>query len=291
MPNPRHIRNRIKGIKSTAQITHAMQLVAASKIKRSQQKVLQGRPYALLLAQIVASIGQYHLIDFTHPFLQKRKVNTQGILLITSDKGLCGSLNTNLFRLVNNTQKNAKFVAIGRKGAQYLTRNQRTLIAQFTVNDNVSFSQVRPAVELMIENFEQKKIDTIEVIYSHFKNTLIQKPTHFPLLPLENLKKTIEEISFEENTYPLKQDERQMLFEPDPQTILKELLKLYIKEQIFRLILDAKASEHSARMVAMKTATDNSKKLIDELTLQYNRVRQANITQELLEISAAAAMI
>ena len=286
MPNTRDIRNRIKSIKKTAQITRAMQLVAASKMKRAQDKALQGRSYARLLVEILSALSS-RVRDFKHPFLAERPVKSRGIIVLSSDKGLCGPFNANLFRLISDVEKSAHFVSIGNRGTQFLSRSGRQLIADFTISDQSAFSELRPALEFVIKAFKDGKIDTLEVIYSRFVNTLVQKPMRVPLLPLVNLKTFVESLKREEGQNLVAEDSREMLFEPKPQTILNELLSLYIKKSIFQMVLETKASEHSARMVAMKTATDNAKELIDKLTLEYNKVRQASITQEILEIGAA----
>ena len=285
MANTRDIRRRIKSVKNTAQITRAMQLVAASKMRRAQEMALQGRPYATLLAEILSALGD-RVMDFRHPFLEKRLSRQRGLLVIATDKGLCGPLNSNLFRLVGGIEASAQFVSLGRKGTQFLSRARRNLVADFSVSDSVRFAEVRPAVELMIEAFVDERIDTIEVIYSRFVNTLVQEPTRIPLLPLEDLDSVIK--AERPDVLSHKADDREIHYEPGPETILHELLNLHIKQQIYQMVLEAKASEHSARMVAMKSATDNANTLVDDLTLQYNKVRQATITQEILEIAAAS---
>ena len=287
MPNTRDIRNRIKSVKNTAQITRAMQLVAASKTKRAQDAALQGRPYAALLAQMLISLHG-SLSGLRHPFLEKRPVHSRGILLLSSNKGLCGSLNANLFRLLPKIEPEVKFVSVGRKGTQFIARTRRRLLADFTVSDSVPFAEVRPVVDFMLKTFQDGKIDTIEVLYPRFKNTLIQEPSLIPLLPLDSLEKVLDSVLKVAGIEKTSEDNREMLFEPGPAILLDPLLKLYLKELIYQRILESKASEHSARMVAMKSATDNANNLLDELTLEYNKLRQASITQEILEISAVA---
>ncbi len=287
MPSTQDIRRRIRSVKNTAQITRAMQLVAASKMKRAQDSALQGRPYATLLAEILSALGD-RASDFRHPFLEKRENRHPGVLLIASDKGLCGPLNSNLFRLVTETSVDARFVSLGRKGTQFLSRARRDLMADFSVSDSVRFAEVRPAVEMMIDAYVEERVDSVEIIYSRFVNTLVQEPTRIPLLPLEDLKSVIEKQLEGVGRIPPSADDREIHYEPEPEAILDELLNLYIKQEVYQMVLEAKASEHSARMVAMKTATDNANSLVDDLTLQYNKVRQASITQEILEIAAAS---
>ena len=290
MGHSRDIRIRIKSVKKTAQITRAMQLVAASKMRRAQDQALRGRPYAELMAKGLAVLSP-RVRSFQHTFLVKRTVEHRGVLLISSDKGLCGSLNSILFRRAVDIEPSARFVAIGRKGAQFLKGSKHELLAEFRVGDQGTFVAIRPVVEFLIKAFEQGRIDTVEVLYPHFINTLMQKPVLTPLLPLDGLKAFLEASASSSDRQPAAEDDREMLFEPSPERILDELLPLYIKMHIFQSVLEAKASEHSARMVAMKSATDNANELIDTLTLDYNKMRQAAITQEILEISSAGLTV
>jgi F-type H+-transporting ATPase subunit gamma len=283
MASTRDIRRRIKSVKNTRQITKAMELVAASKMKKAQQAALGGQPYAHLLAEMLAALAA-QVDESTHPFLVERPVRTRGIILITSDKGLAGPLNSNLFKVAAEIKTPAKFVAIGRKGAQFLARSKRELLADFPVHDRVPFNEVRPAAEFMVQRFLAGEIDTIEVIYSRFKNTLVQEALVFPILPLRSLRETLTQGGA---AVAAPAEQREMLFEPGVHQVLDALLPFYVNRQIHQLALSAKASEHSARMVAMKTAKDNATKLLGELTLEYNKARQAAITQEILEIAAA----
>lgn len=290
MPSTRDIRRRIKSVKNTRQITRAMELVAASKMKKAQQSALASRPYAQLLADMLAALSQ-QVEEASHPFLAERPVRTRGILLISSDRGLCGPLNSNLFRLVAEVKGPARYFVIGRKGAQFLGRTKRDLVADFPVTDRTNFSEVRPVAELMIKQFLAGSIDTIEVVYARFKNTLVQEPLVRPLLPLHNLREFLVQMKGDGVAPEARRaggDTREMSFEPDAGSVLEALLPFYIKRYVYQLVLSAKASEHSARMVAMKTAKDNATKLLGELTLEYNKARQAAITQEILEIAASA---
>jgi F-type H+-transporting ATPase subunit gamma len=222
-----------------------------------------------------------------HPFLTEREVKTRGILLVTTNIGLCGALNANLFKHVLDIKTPAKFVAIGRKGAQFLARSKRDLNSEFTVGDRGSFKEVKVAIEHMTKLYLDGEVDTIEVIYPRFKNTLIQEATVRPVLPLANLKGFIAHLQAESGTENNPQnDTREIIFEPNAHDVLAALLPYYVNRHIHQLVLSAKASEFSARMVAMKTANDNASSLIEDLTLEYNKARQAAITQEILEISA-----
>jgi len=289
MASTRDIRRRIKSVKNTRQITKAMELVAASKMKKAQQAALAGRPYAELMARMLAALAD-RVEEAHHPFLTKREVKTRGILLVTSDKGLAGPLNANLFKLVTDIKTPAKYVVIGRKGAQFIARTHRSLLADFTVTDRVAFSEVKVVAEFMVKQFLDGIVDTVEILWPHFRNTLVQVPTLMPLLPLSSVRDVIADLRSDvghSEGSKLAATEQQMLFEPDAATVLNALLPLYVNREIHQQVLDAKASEHSARMVAMKTAKDNATKLLGDLTLEYNKARQAAITQEILEIAAA----
>jgi F-type H+-transporting ATPase subunit gamma len=286
MASTRDIRRRIKSVKNTRQITKAMELVAASKMKKAQQAALAGRGYAALMAEMLAALAD-RVEEATHPFLTRREVKVRGIILVTSDKGLCGPLNANLFKLVTDIKTPAKYAVIGRKGAQFIARTRRDLLAEFTVSDRVAFSEVKVVAEFMVQQYLDGHVDTVELIYPHFKNTLVQAPTQLPLLPLQSLRDVIADLRSDSGE-TAKTDSREILFEPDAESVLSALLPLYLNREVYQHILDAKASEHSARMVAMKTAKDNATKLIGDLTLEYNKARQAAITQEILEIAAAS---
>lgn len=287
MASLRDIRRRIKSVKNTRQITKAMELVAASKMRKAQTAALAGRAYANLMADMLAALAGRVETILEHPFIAPREVKTRGILLVTSDKGLCGFLNTNLFKLVTDIKTAAKFVVIGRKGAQFIARTRRDLVADFTVSDRVAFAEVKPVVEFMVKLYLEGTIDTIEVVYPRFKNTLVQEPMIRPLLPLTNVREFIAQNRTGGDGVKFA-DDRDMLFEPDAQSVLEALLPFYVNRWVYQMILSAKASEHSSRMVAMKTAKDNATKLIGDLSLEYNKARQAGITQEILEIAAAS---
>ena len=288
MASTRDIRRRIKSVKNTRQITKAMELVAASKMKKAQQAALSGRPYAELMARMLGAIAD-RVEEAHHPFLVRREVRTRGILLVTTDKGLAGPLNSNLFKMVTEITTPAKYVVIGRKGAQFIARTHRDLLADFTVSDRVAFSEVKVVAEYLVQQFLEGTVDTVEILWPHFRNTLVQVPTLLPLLPLSSVKDVLQDLRADagEGARTNQAASQQMLFEPDPATVLSALLPLYVNREIHQQVLDAKASEHSARMVAMKTAKDNATKLLGDLTLEYNKARQAAITQEILEIAAA----
>ena len=288
MASTRDIRRRIKSVKNTRQITKAMELVAASKMKKAQSVAIAGRAYAQLMSEMLGALGD-RVEESQHPFLAQRTVKTRGIILVTTDKGLCGPLNANLFKLVTDIKGPAKFAVIGRKGSQFLARTRRDLLADFQVNDRVPFNDVKVVAEFMVKQYLEGVVDTVEIIFPRFKNTLMQVPTGMPLLPLSSVSAMIADLrSAGGHAAPAaKSGGNQMLFEPNAATVLEALLPLYVNREIYQQVLDAKASEHSARMVAMKTAKDNATKLLGDLTLEYNKARQAGITQEILEITAA----
>ncbi len=286
MASTRDIRRRIKSVKNTRQITKAMELVAASKMKKAQQAALSGRSYAQLLAKMLARLAP-RLSEVKHPFLAQREIKTRGILLLTTDKGLCGPLNANLFKLVVEVKTPAKFFSVGKKGTQFLARTKRDLVADFTVSDKLGFAEVKPVIDLMVKAYLDGEIDTIEVIYPRFKNTLVQEPQVRPVLPLASLQEFLAAAQTEAGNAASTSDDRDMLFEPSAGEILDALIPFYVNRLVYQLVLSARASEHSARMVAMKTAKDNASKLLGDLTLEYNKARQAGITAEILEIAAA----
>ena len=264
-----------------------MELVAASKMKKAQQAALAGRPYTQVMAHMLSVLAG-RVEESQHPFLVQRPVKTRGILLVTTDKGLAGPLNANLFKVVTEVKTPAKYYVIGRKGAQFLARTHREMVADFTVSDRVPFNEVKVIAEFMVKQYLEGVIDTIEVIYPRFKNTLVQESILRPVLPLTNLQQFITQAdaSAAGERAPTAET-REILFEPGATQVLEALLPFYVNRHLYQLVLSAKASEHSARMVAMKTAKDNATKLLGDLTLEYNKARQAGITQEILEIAAA----
>jgi len=291
MKGIREVKQRIRSVKSTAQITRAMQLVASSKMKRAQDGAMQGRPYALLMAELLGTLLE-RVGEVEHPLVKKRAVKKRGVLVISTDKGLCGALNANLFRKLLEIKKDdARFVTVGRKATQFITRSGRELMADFSVGDKVSFSEVRVVTEYLLKAYKEGEIDTIDIYFNRFVNTLRQEPTVLELVPLQELHEELQALRerFGMELLENPTDTREMLLEPDAKSLIAELPELYVKTQIYHRFLEARASEHSARMVAMKSATDNANKLVDELTLEYNKARQAAITQEILELAAAGS--
>jgi F-type H+-transporting ATPase subunit gamma len=279
MANTRDIRRRIKSVKNTAQITKAMQMVAAAKMRKAQLAAMAGRPYSEVLNRVLVSLRD-RVSEASHPMLEKRPVTKNLVLLVTSDKGLCGALNTNVLREAATLDpKNTIFVASGKKGASFLVRTGRSMIADFALTDSPSFLQTKAISKFCLEKFLSGEVDTVSVLYPKFVNTLLQKPVLEPLLPISGT--TAAGVVTEDA------NEAQYLFEPDADEVLDAVLPYYFHYTVYQMILNARASEQSARMVAMKSATDNAKGLVKDLTLEYNKARQASITTELLEISTA----
>jgi len=287
MPSTRDIRRRIRSVKNTAQITKAMQMVASSKMRKAQLAALAGRPYAGLMNNMLAHVTG-HTGDFTHPLMEKREGKKRVVLLVTSDKGLCGALNSNILREAAKFDKDTTvFVCAGKKGAQFISRTKRKLVAEFTYKDSPMFSEARAISKFLQEMFLKGEADHVEVLYTNFISTLNQKPEAQPLLPIGEIKGVTTSYHGAESSTVLQKSEVEYLFEPSADGVLGALLPHYLNFQVFQFLLEAKASEHSSRMVAMKNATDNAKQLIKDLTLEYNKLRQANITKELLEITTA----
>jgi F-type H+-transporting ATPase subunit gamma len=288
MPSTRDIRRRIKSVKNTAQITKAMQMVAASKMRKAQQAALAGRPYANLMNQVLGTLVA-ELRDFTHPFLEERDTPTRCVILVSTDKGLCGSLNTNLMREAAKYGPETKFIAAGRKASQFLARTKRALVAEFTFKDAPMFSEARAISKFAQDLFVKGEAGQVDIIYTQYISTLNQKPDVRQLLPIGRITHVTAGVGVKpEVPVPSVAGGGGFLFEPGQEQVLGALLPHSLNFQIYQILLEAKASEHSSRMVAMKNATDNALQFIKDLTLDYNKLRQANITKELLEISTAA---
>jgi len=283
MLSPRELRRRIRSISSTAQITRAMQMVAASKMRKAQQTTLKTRPFARLLYRI-QRFATSHAHEFTHPLLEVRTVRKRAVILIGTDKGLCGALNTNLFRVAAQFDPaTTVFIAAGKRAAQFLARTHRHLAAEFSFGDSPRFDEARPIASFARDLFLKGEVDEVKVIATRFINTLSQKATLVDFLPIGEVKDL--KIPGAESEAAQTSGTTDVLFEPSPEEVLSYLFGHYLNIFIYRALLEAKASEQSARMVGMKNATDSATKLVDDLTLEYNKLRQGNITQELLEIA------
>jgi len=287
MNSPRDLRRRIRSISSTAQITKAMQMVAASKMRRAQQAVIMMRPFVQMVYRIQRE-ATTRAHDFHHSLLEARPIRQRGVVLIAADKGLCGALNTNLFRMAAEFDPaTTVFVTAGKKAAQFIARTRRQLAGEFTYADTPTFAEARAMAAFMRDLFMKQRVDSVQVIASRFVNTLTQTPVCIEYLPVGEIKSLkIERARLEED---LAADTTEALFEPSPEVVLGYLLSKYLDIYMYQVLLNAKASELSARMVSMKNATDNAEKLIKDLTLEYNKLRQGNITKELLEIAGGQA--
>jgi F-type H+-transporting ATPase subunit gamma len=286
MNSPRDLRRRIKSVGGTAQITKAMQMVAASKMRKAQQAAIAAAPFARLLYRIQRS-ATAGLQAFAHPLLEVREVRRRAVILIAGDKGLCGALNTNVFRLASQLDPESTiFITAGRKAAQFVARTRRQLAAEFAYGDSPTFPEARAIATFARDLFLKGEVDEVRIISTRFVNTLTQEPVSFEYLPVGAI--TDLRIPDVEKAV-LATDTEETVFEPGAEAVLAYLLGTYLNVYLYYALLNAKASEQSARMVSMKNATDSAESLIDALTLEYNKLRQGNITRELLEIAGGQA--
>ncbi len=292
MPSTRDIRRRIKSVKSTAQITKAMQLVAAAKMKKAQDQATNGRPYAEMLNKILVSLKE-SAEESTHPYFSEGKGSKTLVLVIASDKGLCGALNTNLLKKVMSTDlgSDVEFITIGKKATQGLGRLRKTLLADFPVKDPARFAEVRSVGKFIQDKFLEGGYNRVLVAFNNFVNTVTIVPTVEQLLPVDAVtlggKRSFEGMG---SALEVKETEAPTLeytFEPSEAVVFQTVLPQYVNNTLYQMLLEARASEHSSRMVAMKNATDNAKQMLKDLSLEYNKLRQASITNELLEITTA----
>jgi F-type H+-transporting ATPase subunit gamma len=298
MANTREIRRRIKSIKNTSQITKAMQMVASSKMRRAQQAAMAGRPYAELLNEMLRSGSGIASLS-SHPLTEERSTTgKECVIVISTNKGLCGALNTNLLRMVTELDpKKSNFITAGRKGRQHLARIQRDLVADFEIGDKLRFSDARRMARKAMDLFLSGSVDRVRLAFSNFVNTMTQVPHIELLLPLSHdIRVQTDGIGGASATARTAHEHEKLsvteyLFEPAAGEVLGELLPHAVEYQVWHAMLEAQASEHSARMLAMKNATDNANQLVKDLTLEYNKARQASITNEILELSSAAAAL
>jgi F-type H+-transporting ATPase subunit gamma len=282
MASLRDIRRRIRSIGNTAQITRAMQMVAASKMRKAQQATLATRPFGGLLYRIQRHATS-HIGDFSHPLLEVRDIRKRAVILVGTDKGLCGSLNGNLFRIATQFDPaTTLYITIGKRTAQFIARTRRQLVAEFAVTESPRFAEARPIAAFARDLFLKREVDQVQIVATRFINTMSQQPVVVEFLPIGAIKGL--KIPGAESELDLAAD-AEVIFEPNPEAVLSYLFGHYLNIFVYRVLLEAKASEHSARMVAMTNATDNATALIRDLTLEFNKLRQGNITQELLEIA------
>ncbi len=280
MQSPRDIRRRIRSIRSTAKITRAMQMVAAAKMRKAQDAALAGRPFVRLLYRIQREATR--AADLDHPLLQVRDVRTRAVILVAADKGLCGALNSNVFRLASEYDAaTTLFVTAGRRAAQFVARTGRRLVAEFAYADTPAFADSRAIASFARDLFLRREADQVDVVATRFVNTLTQEPLALRYLPIGA---SLQIPGFEPD-HALPDDSVDCAFEPHAEALLDYLFGHSLNIFIHQVLLNARASEQSARLVSMKNATDSAETLIGDLTLEYNKLRQANITKELLEIS------
>ena len=287
MPSTRDIRRRIKSVKNTAQITKAMQLVAAAKMKKAQDQASHGRAYAEMLNKVLVNL-KGHAEEGIHPFFTEGQGNKTLVLLIASDKGLCGALNTNLFKKLVTTQieGEVEYVTVGRKAVQAINRLRRTLIADFPIKDPAKFAEVRSVSRFIQEKYRTGEYKKVLVVFNNFINTVTVLPSVEQLLPVNPV--TLGgKRDFGHEIAPAAAASLEYKFEPSAEVVFATVLPQYVNDTVYQMVLESRASEHSSRMVAMKNATDNAKQMIKDLSLEYNKLRQAAITNELLEITTA----
>jgi F-type H+-transporting ATPase subunit gamma len=287
MPGSKEIRTKIKSVQNTRKITKAMEMVAASKMRKAQDRMRTARPYAEKIRNVAAHISQANP-EYRHPFLVERdSVKRIGIIVITTDKGLCGGLNTNILRLAMNKMKEwetegeeIEVCAIGNKGLGFMQRLGANIVSNVTgLGDRPQMDKMIGAVKIMLDGYTQDRFDRLMIFNTRFINTMKQEPTMEQLLPLSG-----EVLGAPEGNWDY-------IYEPDAKAVLDQVLTRYIEALIYQAVAENMASEQSARMVAMKAASDNAATVIDELTLVYNKTRQAGITKELSEIVAGAAAV
>lgn len=297
MISTRTIRRQIQSVKNTGQITKAMEMVSASKMRKSQEAALMSRPYAEAALHMLKKVSE-SVEPQKNILLKKKEGKNICLLVVTSDKGLCGGLNSNILReasrIINKEKdKNISIVAVGKKAESFFTRTSNIHAVFNGIGDTVELKETLPISNLLINDFSKGRFDKITAIYTNFISTLKQEVKVRTILPItrKNLEETIEEI--ENMAVPDKNlkngNNIEYKFEPSPEEVLHRLLPNLIETQTYHIVLESNASEHSARMVAMKSATDNARELLGDLRLTYNYVRQQKITQEMSEISAGVA--
>lgn len=297
MASIRDIKRRIKSVQNIGKVTRAMQMVAASKMRRAQEQALASRPYAAksweILTHLVAQAGN---VEQLHPLLSQREtIRNVAIILMTADKGLAGGYNGNIIRKVTrfmqeNNQQDASLVAVGRKGRDLMIRYGRNVIAEFSdMPTRPTTFDIAPIARLVIDGFLSEEYDEVYIAYTDFVNTLVQEPVLRMLLPIQpgNVESKVMSEYLVDEGDPLSKD-MIYTYEPDPETLLDVILPNFTELQIYQAFLESRASEESARMVAMRNATENAKELVGDLTLTYNRIRQESITNEMLDIAGGA---
>ena len=279
MANLKEIRNRISSVSSTMQITSAMKMVSAAKLKKAQDAITAMRPYSDKLTQMLVNLSSS--VDFENVYLSPRKIENKLIVCITSNRGLCGAFNSNVIKkcteIANSSNQNISFFCIGKKGCDILSKNHNVIQSHNEIFDDLTFENISAIADILMSKFLNKEFDSVQIVYNKFKNAATQIVTQEQYLPIEN--KDSENEQKESSDY---------IFEPSQTEIIYELIPKSLKTQLYKSIRDSYASEHGARMTAMHKATDNATDLRDQLKLTYNKARQAAITNEILEIVGGA---
>jgi len=287
MASPRDLRRRIRSIGGTSQITKAMQMVAASKMRKAQNAALASGPFARRLYRMQRT-AITRAADFQHPLLEVRPVRRRAVILVAADKGLCGALNTNVLRLASQFDADStSYITAGRKAAQFVARSKRKLVAEFAYGDSPTYAEARAIASVARDLFLAGEVDQVLVVATRFVNTLTQEAVTIEYLPVGAIKSL--KVVGAESEEALAADTAETVFEPSAASVLSYLIGQYLNVYMFYILLNAKASEQSARMVSMKNATDSADDLIKALKLEYNKLRQGNITKELLEIAGGQA--
>jgi F-type H+-transporting ATPase subunit gamma len=303
MPTAREIRRRMSSVRNIRQITRAMELIAVTRLRRAQQRVLASRPYSDKMRQVLGELVRRVAVPAgddaasldgamaasVHELLDRRAVRRVGLVLLTTDRGLCGALNTNTVRTALqyayeqlNQRREVEVVNVGRKGLQLLRRQQLPIVAEFTtLGDYPSVARTLPISRVAMDAFTSHQVDEVALVYPRFVSTLRQEPTIVPLLPIQ----PPAEVDRPEHS----SGEVDYIYEPDPRAVLAALLPRFVEVQVYQAVLEMVASEFSARMVAMRNATDNASELLNDLQLGANKARQATITREIIEVSSGAA--
>lgn len=298
MASTKELRRRIRSVKNISQITKAMQMVAATKMRRAQNQALGGRPYSETLQQAIIELLPA-VTEGMNPLLKANSSEKIAVLLLTTDKSLCGSLVANVLRLAQSfgrEHKDVEFITVGKKGREFVVKTGKNLIADFENPDVADYKSAKQIATLVIQLFLEQKIGHLYVIYPNFISTLKQEPTLEKILPISQ-QDLLEGLNTEGLTRSTKADKKtkedatEFIFDTQKQVLLDFVLTHFVEQKIFQSLLETKASEHSARMIAMKNATDNAKELVSDLQLAYNQTRQEGITRELLEITSALAAL
>ena len=279
MANLKEIRNRISSVSSTMQITSAMKMVSAAKLKKAQDAITAMRPYSDKLTQMLVNLSSS--VDFENVYLSPRKVKNKLVVCVTSNRGLCGAFNSNVIKkcteIANSSDESVSFLCIGKKGADILSKNYNVVQTNYEIFDDLTFENISAIAEKLMSMFLNKEFDSVQIVYNKFKNAATQIVIQEQYLPIEN--NDSENDQKESSDY---------IFEPSQVEIISELIPKSLKTQLYKSIRDSYASEHGARMTAMHKATDNATELRDQLKLTYNKARQAAITNEILEIVGGA---